>query len=300
MSNTDGADLLHRQPRSRASPRPSPRPSAPTTRSRCSSPRPSPTSGSRRRATPGRSWTETWTASSAPQDSQLDPNINSTFDLKTLLLNQYGAAVGRHHPLPQAVPGEGVRDHPGVQLQPRWFVQRQLRHSDRRPRRPPDLRRPSGVHREPRKRRPAALGDLLDVKVNFSYRFTKDPVLTGGVEVFNVFNSQRPITSRRPVHHDARGSDRRGQQRAASRRHLGGLRCDRRRRREVRHVRLRSAATATFRKPYGSMPWQPRAGVVLPTRSSRPAWPFRSTSTWGRPTAYQPVRQFRFSLRVTF
>jgi hypothetical protein len=22
--------------------------------------------------------------------------------------------------------------------------------------------------------------------------------------------------------------------------------------------------------------------------------------TWGRPTAYQPVRQFRFSIRVTF
>ena len=28
----------------------------------------------------------------------------------------------------------------------------------------------------------------LDLKLNISYRFTKDSVLTGGLEVFNVFN----------------------------------------------------------------------------------------------------------------
>ncbi len=39
--------------------------------------------------------------------------------------------------------------------------------------------------------------------------------------------------------------------------------------------------------------------VVLPTAAQTPqAIPINLT--WGRPTAYQPVRQFRFSIRVTF
>ena len=50
-----------------------------------------------------------------PEDGQLDPNLNSTFDLKALLLNQGRKPLRGHHPQRQAVRGEGVADPPHLQ-----------------------------------------------------------------------------------------------------------------------------------------------------------------------------------------
>ncbi|MGZ6059709.1 MAG: hypothetical protein ACXWLP_09645, partial [Myxococcaceae bacterium] len=151
----------------------------------------------------------------------------------------------------------------------------------------------------------------LDLKLNISYRFTKDSVLTAGLEVFNIFNSQRPITvddryttsSVGPIVGANNGSIPTAPQGYGAVVNttpaLGPV-----------YNRALSfdqnvANGAVTKQPNGSLPLPAvDAGgnpirVVLPLPAQTPqAVPINLT--WGRPTAYQPVRQFRFSIRVTF
>jgi hypothetical protein len=126
---------------------------------------------------------------------QLDPNINSTFDLRTLLLNQQGPAERGHHSLDQGLPGQGVRHHPDLQRHARRILQRKLRHADQCAGRSP----PSTVRARPSSSSAGAQAvspgsPRSTPRVNLNYRLGKDSVITAAVEGFNIFNSQRPLS----------------------------------------------------------------------------------------------------------
>ena len=246
-----------------------------------------------------------------PQDGQLDPNINSTFDLKSLLLNQYGPlsgdithslklflakefvitpvfsfSLGGSFNANSGTPIDALGAHP-IYGDRQAFI----------------------VNRGSAGRLPWVTS--LDLKLNISYRFTKDSVLTGGLEVFNVFNSQRPITVDDRYTTSSVGpivGANNGQIPTAPQGYgavvnttaaLGPV--------YNRNLSFDQnvANGAVIRQPNGSLPLPATdsAGnpirVVLPLPAQTPqAVPINLT--WGRPTAYQPVRQFRFSIRVTF
>jgi len=145
----------------------------------------------------------------------------------------------------------------------------------------------------------------LDARVSFNFRFTKDSTMSASVEAFNVFNSQRPITVDQNYTFDNVGpvvGARNGTVPAPNG--------------EIVRILPSYDPSLTFdqnraagnvqsiQAPNGSLP-RPRyiegaaAQVVLPD-------PFQNTSfvntnpNWGKPTNYQPVRSFRFSLRFIF
>ena len=148
-----------------------------------------------------------------PQDGQLDPNINSTFDLKSLLLNQYGPLSGDiTHSLKLFLAKEFV-----VTPVFSWSLGGSFNANSGTP---IDAlgahplygdRQAFIVNRGSAGRLPWVTS--LDLKVNLSYRFTKDIGAhrrSGGLQ-----HLQLPAADhrRRPVHHLQRGSDRRSERR---------------------------------------------------------------------------------------
>jgi hypothetical protein len=126
---------------------------------------------------------------------QLDPNINATFDLAQLLVNQDGPLSGRHHAHHQGVRSEGVRDQPGVQRDPRTHL-----YGASGP--PISYTGPSNetgygpgqvyiLQRGQGGRLPWV--NSVDARVALNYRLSKDAVITVGVDGFNLFNFQNPI-----------------------------------------------------------------------------------------------------------
>jgi hypothetical protein len=134
----------------------------------------------------------------------------------------------------------------------------------------------------------------LDGKVNFNYRFTKDLVLTAAVEAFNIFNSQRPTLLENRYTQAAVGPII-GATPGNVPPTFGGT-CP---------EGTTNATIANCTQGNGNLP-KPytyadgnRGLVVLPSARQVPNV-VQVFPTWGRPTAYQAVRQFRFSLRLTF
>ena len=227
---------------------------------------------------------------------QLDPNINSTFDLRTLLLNQDGplsgdithaikiylakefvitpvfsATLGGAFNANSGTPINALGAHPIYGAGQAFLIER------------------------------GSAGRLpwvtsLDLRVNLNYRLTKDSVITGSVEAFNVFNSQRPISVDENYTAGTVAAIL-GARQGAVPPEFGG--------------QCPSAGCPAGPLPQGngSLP-KPRIDtapgangaavlVVLPNRNGVPT-PTVPNLAWGTPTNFQPVRQFRFSLRFTF
>jgi hypothetical protein len=224
---------------------------------------------------------------------QLDPNINSTFDLRSLLLNQTGpltgdvthtiklylakefvitpvfsTTLGGSFNANSGIPINALGAHPIYGAGQAFLLER------------------------------GSAGRLpwvtsLDAKVGLNYRLAKDTVITAAVEGFNIFNSQRPLTVDDNYTAGIVGPIL-GAKQGSVPTQFGGVCAD--------------ATAASCAAGNGSLP-QPRVDpnsatgrairVSLPNPNGDPSSQVTSL-TWGKPTNYQPVRQFRFSLRVTF
>jgi Carboxypeptidase regulatory-like domain/TonB dependent receptor-like, beta-barrel len=235
-----------------------------------------------------------------PEDNQLDPNINSTFDLKNLLLNQDGnlngdithfvkAYVAKEWPLAPVVSlttGLSFNANSGTPINAlgahllygagQAFI----------------------VNRGTFGRLPWVTS--LDANLGFNYRFSKDMVLTARVEGFNLFNSQRATQVDQNYTTSAVGPIV-GVDQGQVPTQYGGI-CS------ATVVTPAAAAAATCGQGNGSLP-VPRVDPSSPAGNAiRVGLPnaqqqLRSIPTnlgFGHATAYQGVRTFRFSVRVTF
>jgi len=221
---------------------------------------------------------------------QLDPNINSTFDLRSLLLNQTGPLSSDiNHNIKAFVAKEWV-------VNPVFSFNTGLSFNANSG--PPI--NALGAHpiygagqsfilaRGGAGRLPWVTS--LDAKVGFNFRVGKDSVLTAAVEGFNLFNSQRPLSV------DENYS---AQQVAPI---LGATQGNV----PTQYGGFCSGTTAdSCPQGNGSLP-KPKADgsgnairIGLPNQNGVLVARVPSL-TWGTPTAYQAVRQFRFSIRFTF
>ena len=224
---------------------------------------------------------------------QLDPNINSTFDLRTLLLNQEGplssdithavklylakefvitpvfsASLGGSFNGNSGPPINALGAHPIYGAGQAFILER------------------------------GSAGRLpwvtsVDARVNLNYRISKDSVVTASVEAFNIFNSQRPL-SVDENYTQGTVSAILGARQGSVPNEFGGI--------------CATAAATSCAQGNGSLP-KPRVDPNSPTGAAiRVGLPNRNgvlssqvtNLTWGTPTNYQPVRQFRFSIRFTF
>jgi hypothetical protein len=133
----------------------------------------------------------------------------------------------------------------------------------------------------------------FDARIGLNYRLRKDSVVTAAVEAFNLFNSQRPVGVNEnyavgvvtPILGATQGS---------VPVEFGGV--------------CANKAGASCTTGNGSLP-RPRADpnstnglgiqVGLPNGFGKLSG-VPTDLSWGKPNNYQPVRQFRFSLRTTF
>jgi hypothetical protein len=224
---------------------------------------------------------------------QLDPNINSTFDLRTLLLNRDGplsgdithavkaylakefvinpvfsATLGGSFNANSGAPINALGAHPIYGSGQAFILER------------------------------GSAGRLpwvtsLDAKVGLNYRLGKDSVVTAAVEGFNLFNSQRPTLVDQNYTLGTVSSIL-GATQGTVPTQFGGI--------------CTTSAASSCAQGNGSLP-RPRVDPNSPTGGAiRVGLPNRNgvlssqvaNITWGTPTNYQPVRQFRFSLRFTF
>ncbi|MGZ3447088.1 MAG: hypothetical protein ACXU88_15485, partial [Myxococcaceae bacterium] len=133
----------------------------------------------------------------------------------------------------------------------------------------------------------------FDAKVGVNFRMGKDSVLTAAVEGFNLFNSQRPL-SVDENYTAGQVSPILGATQGTVPNQYGGL--------------CTGAAASTCGTGNGSLPLpkvDPNSATGAAIRVGLPNQNGVLTSTvtnltWGKATAYQPVRQFRFSIRITF
>jgi hypothetical protein len=224
---------------------------------------------------------------------QLDPNINGTFDLRTLIPNQTG-------PLPSDIT-HNIKLYLAKEFAIARVLSTTLGGSFTANSGPPinalgahPIYGPGQAYILER----GGAGRLpwvtsLDAKIGLVYRLGKDSVITVAVEGFNLFNSQRPVTVDEnytagfvtPILGAKQGS-------VPTK--FGGI--------------CANALAASCGSGNGSLP-QPRVDPNSPTGGAirvglpKPNGVLSSqvtSLTWGTPTNYQPVRQFRFSLRVTF
>ena len=131
----------------------------------------------------------------------------------------------------------------------------------------------------------------FDAKVSLNYRLSKDSVVTAAVEGFNLFNSQRPTLVDQnytlgfvgPILGASQGS---------VPTQFGGI--------------CATSSASSCQPGNGSLPRprvDPATGGAIRVGLPNPSQALSSqvtNVTWGSPTNYQPVRQFRFSLRLTF
>jgi Carboxypeptidase regulatory-like domain/TonB dependent receptor-like, beta-barrel len=225
--------------------------------------------------------------------AQLDPNINATFDLRTLLANQTG-------PLPSDIT-HTIKLYLAKELAITSVCSITLGGAFTANSGPPI--NALGAHpiygagqafileRGSAGRLPWVTS--FDAKIGLNYRLGKDSVLTAAVEGFNLFNSQRPVTVDQnytagtvtPIL---------GAKQGTVPTEFGGI--------------CANATAASCASGNGSLP-QPRVNPSSPTGGAiRVGLPDRNgvlsspvtNLAWGKPTNYQPVRQVRFSLRVSF
>ena len=228
-----------------------------------------------------------------PEDGQLDPNINATFDLKALLANQDGPLSGdithvvkiyaaKEFPITPVLsitPGAAFNANSGVPIN---YLGAQILYG---PGQAYLLERGSGG------RTPWVT--TFDASIALNYRFTKDIVLTARVEGFNLFNSQRPTAVQNDYTFDSTGVIP-GAKQGSVPQPFGGV-CPV----TATDVTQCAAGTGSLPRPTSDPTTGIVRPVVLPGPSGAPEIHTPDTN-WGRPTAYQAVRQFRFSLRVTF
>jgi outer membrane receptor protein involved in Fe transport len=224
---------------------------------------------------------------------QLDPNINGTFDLRTLMLNQTG-------PLPSDIT-HNIKLYLAKEFAITPVFSVTLGGSFNANSGPPINalgRHPIYGGGQVFILERGSAGRLpwvtaLDAKLSLNYRVGKGTVITAAVEGFNLLHSQRPVTVNE-IYTVATVTPILGAKQGSVPTEFGGVCAD--------------ATAASCASGNGSLP-RPRVDpnsssggairVGLPNQngalSSRVA-----SLTWGTPTNYQPVRQFRFSLRVTF
>jgi hypothetical protein len=136
----------------------------------------------------------------------------------------------------------------------------------------------------------------LDGKVNFNYRFTKDLVLTASVEAFNIFNSQRPTQLDNRYTQDPVGPIV-GATPGTIPTTFGG-KCDQTEVQGNPPGPGCGQGNGNLPKPYTYTDGS-RGLVVLNDPFQQPIVAAVNPA-WGQANSYQAVRQFRFSLRVTF
>ena len=240
-----------------------------------------------------------------PEDGQLDPNLNSTFDLKSLLMNQDGNLSGDiTHTVKVFLAKEFVvlptfsittgGSFTAASGAPINYLGAQVTYG---PGQAYILERGAGG------RLPWVTS--LDARLSFNFRFSKDSVLTASVEGFNLFNSQRPITVDNNYTFDNVGPVIGARNGSVPTPYGSIVRAGPNYDPNLSWDQNVAAGNATvISAGNGSLP-KPRfiggaaAQVLLPTPTQTVG--FVNTNTnWGRPTNYQPVRSFRFSLRFTF
>ncbi len=227
---------------------------------------------------------------------QLDPNITANFDLKTLLLNGDGVlsadithfikvylakefvitpvfsvSVGGSFNANSGTPVDALGAHPIYGDGLAYLL----------------VRGSAG-------RLPWVTS--LDGKVNLNYRFTKDLVLTASVEAFNIFNSQRPTQIDQRYTQDSVGPII-GATPGNIPSTYGGV-CPQTAENGSSDVSSCGQGNGNLPKPYRYADGT-RGSVVLPDAFQQPVVAAVNPA-WGQANAFQPVRQFRFSLRVTF
>ena len=238
-----------------------------------------------------------------PSSTQLDPNINATFDLISLLANGTGplsgdqthvikaylakqfvitpvlsTTVGASFNASSGIPISALGGNPIYGAGYGYIIQR------------------------------GSAGRLpwvtsLDLNVGIDYHLNKDMYITGRVEAFNIFNSQRPTTvsenytnsTVQPILGATQGTITQAfpiSGAAGAPTVVAGGICS-------------TTASSSCAAGNGSLPVPvatangtairvgiPNAAGILTSRLT--------LLTWGKPTAYQAVRQFRFSIRLTF
>ena len=219
-----------------------------------------------------------------PEDQQLDPNLNSTFDLKDLLPNQYGPLAGdithtvkvflaKEFPILPVLSLTLGGSFVAASGAPISYLGAQ------------DLYGPGQAYILTR----GAGGRLpwntsLDVRLLVNYRLSKDSVISAGVDAFNIFNSQRATLVDQNYTFDTVGPII-GASNGTVPTQYGGL-CQ--------------SSTGPCANGNGSLPKAaPNRYVQLADPTGVPI-PVQVNPNWGHPTSYQAVRTFRFSLRYTF
>ena len=222
-----------------------------------------------------------------PENGQLDPNLNSTFDLKSLLLNQEGplAADITHQvkvylakefvvlPVLSFTVGGSFNANSGAPLN---YLGAQVLYGAGEAY---ILTRGSGG------RLPWVTS--FDARVGINYRISKDSVFTVGVEAFNLFNSQRPVQVDNNYTFNTVGPIIGATQGTVPTKFGGAQQPD-----------------GSFLPGNGSLPRPFYAngapGVVSLPDPSQQVSAASVNPNWGKPLQYQSVRTFRFSARFTF
>ena len=221
---------------------------------------------------------------------QLDPNINATFDLAQLLVNQNGPLPGdithtvkvylaKEFAIGSALSiGLGV-SYTGASGPPISYTG-PSNETGYGPGQVFILARGQGG------RLPWV--NTVDARLTVNYRLSKDSVFSVGVDGFNLFNFQNPIAV---------------DQEYVTLPSLTGNARD--------PGPILNGKQGSVPAPYGVNGSLPRGGViagpsgpelktvVLPDPDQQPQT-YAINPNWGRPTAYQAVRSFRFTARFTF
>ncbi|HUM13697.1 MAG TPA: TonB-dependent receptor [Myxococcaceae bacterium] len=247
-----------------------------------------------------------------PENNQLDPNLNSTFDLKSLLLNQEGPLFGD---LTHTVKVYLAKEFPILPVLSLTLGASYNGNSG-----PPISYRGAQVlygageayilQRGQGGRLPWV--NTVDARVGVNYRLGRDSVVTVAVEGFNIFNSQRPTSVNENYTYDQVGPIPNGTQGSIPGTVFGStvLRNDDPTKGPVYdpsktfEENVAAGAARVISPGNGSLPAPGYVNgsakrVLLPDPAQAP-FPAAVNPTWGRPASYQAVRTIRFSARVTF
>jgi hypothetical protein len=240
-----------------------------------------------------------------PEDGQLDPNLNSTFDLKALLLNQDGNlsadithtiklfAAKEWPVLPtfSVTTGLSFTANSGPPIN---YLGAQVFYG---PGQAYILERGSGG------RLPWVTS--LDARVSLNFRISKDSTVIASFEGFNLFNSQRPLTVDQNYTFDNVGPIAGARNGSVPAPYGEIVRLGAGYDPNLTFAQNRAAGNVeTIQAANGTLP-KPRfvqgapAQVVVPDPFQNEGF-VNTNPNWGKPNTYQPVRSFRFSLRFTF
>jgi len=219
-----------------------------------------------------------------PEDGQLDPNLNSTFDLKDLLPNQYGPLAGDiTHTIKAFLAKEFVilpvfsitlgGSYIGSSGAPINYLGAQDLYG---PGQAYILTRGSGGR--------LPWNNTVDARLLVNYRIGKDSVISAGVDVFNIFNWQKPTSVDQNYTFDTVGPIV-GASNGSVPTQYGGV-C--------------AGSSGPCQPGNGSLPKAgPNLHVALADPTGVPI-PVLVNPNWGGARSFQGVRTFRFTLRYTF